>query len=193
LDADLYEKWPNTKSSDWINIGEWKEKRRPEYPGDMNWRMAILVKRDVTKPNSRAYFELLREQTQPKRVVESATRNKNVDVPVGEWFKVEVFWKLDATDGRLFYSVNGETVFDFRGRTQHKTDPKTLNMVSYLKNYRNATWLAGDKSTYHMYDDFELWTDFPPARKSDSSVSLPTGEPDQPDEVVLEVVRSFSD
>jgi hypothetical protein len=77
--------------------------------------------------------------------------------------------KKHATNGRVYFAVNGEVVLDthqtrpkdFTGRTQHADNPLELRFWSPMKNYHSMAWnRRGPVSQW--YDDFELWTSFPP-------------------------------
>jgi hypothetical protein len=43
--------------------------------------------------------------------------NKNVRVPLGKWFYLEVYWERDPINGRVWVAVDGETIADHYGRT----------------------------------------------------------------------------
>jgi len=95
--------------------------------------------------------------------------NPKAKVPLGKWFLVEAYMKKDAIAGRVYFAVNGKVVLDtdqtkpqgFTGRTQHADNPLELRFWSPMKNYHHMDWnKQGPVSQW--YDDFELWTDFPP-------------------------------
>ena len=81
--------------------------------------------------------------------------------------------KKHTTQGRVYFAVNGQVVLDteqtqpagFNGRTQHADNPLELSFWSPLKNYHGMDWnRKGPISQW--YDDFELWTDFPPGHSA---------------------------
>jgi hypothetical protein len=107
------------------------------------------------------YWVATGEQVQPVRQIEWQARNASVDVPLGEWFLVEAYYKRHPTDGRVFLAVDGEVVFDVTARTQHRDDPQPLNFWSVFKLYHDPSWWAAGP-TEQWYDDLEIWTSFPP-------------------------------
>jgi hypothetical protein len=84
-----------------------------------------------------------------------------VPVPVGEWFLLEVFWKLGVTDGRLWGAANGKTFVDYRGRTQKDSSlyvwwPFKIYVGTDLESF-------GGKPLYQWVDDVEFANEPPVA------------------------------
>lgn len=165
----------------WYMIMEWKEpnsgiqKSKEECKtccdadkgGTNNYRININLRKD--KNSDQLYWALRGEHPQPCRVTEWIYSDKTTEVPLGEWFLVEAYLKKDATDGRIYFAVNGKVVLDtdvrrpegFTGRTQHEDNPLPLHFWSPMKNYHGMSWnKKGPVSQW--YDDFELWSSFPP-------------------------------
>ena len=181
LQPNLMELVPPAKSPPWYMILEWKEpnantsKSAPECReccgaaagGTNNYRINIGLQR---KPGATAFEWVVRgERPQPCRVEEWRHENATVKVPLGEWFLVEAYLKKHARDGRVYFAVNGQVVLDtaatkprgFTGRTEHPDNPLPLRFWSPMKNYHGMEWNAqGPVSQW--YDDFELWSSFPP-------------------------------
>jgi hypothetical protein len=135
--------------------------------GTNNYRININLKKD--KNSAKFYWLITGEHPQPCRVTEWSFANKEIEVPFGKWFKVEAYMKKDAVRGRVFFAVNEKVVLDtdftkpagFTGRTQHNDNPMHLAFWSTMKNYHSMQWnKKGPISQW--YDDFELWTGFPP-------------------------------
>jgi hypothetical protein len=181
LPEDLDKRIPWEKESSWYVIMEWKEPDSGNrlskeecqdccaagQGGTNNYRININLKKD--KNSDELHWDIRGERPQPCRVEEWSYVNRNVKVPLGEWFLVEAYLKKDATDGRVYFAVNGQVVLDtdiirpagFTGRTQHPDHPLPLLFWSPLKNYHNMEWNARGPIS-HWYDDFELWSSFPP-------------------------------
>ncbi len=84
------------------------------------------------------------------------------EVVVGEWFRIEVFWKQGSgDDGRLWLAINGEEVADYQGRLHHVSNPiQDINAWSPFKIYYGQNWIK-DSSTVGLYqwvDDIEMWS-----------------------------------
>ncbi len=180
LQGNLEELVPRDKQSPWYMIMEWKEpnsgikysaaacRERGEGPaGSNNYRININIRREKDAPKFHWY--ITGEHPQPCRKTEWAYLNPEVEVPLGKWFLVEAYMKKDAVDGRVYFAVNGDVVLDtdqvrpkgFTGRTQHADNPLELRFWSPMKNYHHMDWnKQGPVSQW--YDDFELWSGFPP-------------------------------
>lgn len=171
---------PRDKQSPWYMIMEWKEpnsgikyssvacRERGEGPaGSNNYRININIRRE--KDALKFCWYITGEHPQPCRKKEWAYLNPKVEVPLGEWFLVEAYMKKDAVNGRVYFAVNGDSVLDtdrvrpkgFTGRTEHANNPLELRFWSPMKNYHHMDWnKQGPVSQW--YDDFELWSGFPP-------------------------------
>jgi hypothetical protein len=95
--------------------------------------------------------------------------NNQEIVPFGKWFQVEAYLKKHESEGRVYFSVNSQIILDthivwpegFTGRTQHNDNPMPLRFWSPMKNYHSMEWNK-DGPICQWYDDFELWSSFPP-------------------------------
>lgn len=180
LQSNLGELVPKDKVTPWYMIMEWKEpnsgirksaeecKKRGERPGGSNnYRININIRREENTSKFRWY--ITGEHPQPCRKKEWVYLAPEASVPLGRWFLVEAYMKKHATEGRVYFAVDGQVVLDtdittpkgFTGRTQHATNPLTLKFWSPMKNYHSMNWnRTGPVSQW--YDDFELWSGFPP-------------------------------
>ena len=141
--------WP----SHWINFFEVKQ---GEYP-HRNYRFYYTVRKmsESDVPHWGLNIHNIAADTLYQ------LQNKDVAVPVDRWFTVEAYWRKDAQDGRLCLAIDGQVVFDYRGETEHPTDPLAVGFWSPIKSYRGREWSAGDRRFRVWYDDLELWTGFP--------------------------------
>jgi hypothetical protein len=168
-----------SQNNHWYMIMEWKEPKsdnigsREECAGlglppggTNNYRINI----GLFKYRGKDEFNwvIVGQKVQPCRVTEWEYINPDINVPLGEWFLVEAYMKKHASEGRVYFAVNGEVVLDtdvvkpegFTGRTQHPDNPLRLAFWSPIKNYHDMRWnRMGGVSQW--YDDFELWTSFP--------------------------------
>jgi hypothetical protein len=179
LQADLADRISLDRSTPWYMIMEWKEpnsgvkysdsqcRAAGEGPaGSNNYRINIGIHRSSGSKDF--HWLVIGQHPQPCRKTEWSYTNPHVKVPLGQWFLVEGYMKKHATEGRVYFAVNGEVVIDtdqiqpngFTGRTQHADNPLELRFWSPLKNYHSMDWnRQGPVSQW--YDDFELWSDFP--------------------------------
>jgi len=78
--------------------------------------------------------------------------NDQIRVPVGEWFLLELFWKLDeGPDGQILVKVNGQEVFNRLGRNRLNSE---ILAIAVFKCY-------GRTDYYQWIDDFEVWDNLP--------------------------------
>lgn len=78
--------------------------------------------------------------------------NRDVAVPVGEWFFLEVYLKHSTGgDGRVWIRVNGETVFDQRGRNRTGGQVSDMFTPKLYDGYRNAC------RRFQWVDEFQIW------------------------------------
>ena len=180
LQENLEDILPRDEESPWYMIMEWKEpssgikysretcRERGERPGGSNnYRINIGLRWEEDTSKLRWY--ITGEHPQPCRRTEWTYLNPEVEVPLGKWFLVEAYMKKDAIDGRVYFAVDGEVVLDtnrvrpkgFTGRTQHADNPLELGFWSPMKNYHHMDWNK-QGAVSQWYDDFELWTGFPP-------------------------------
>lgn len=84
-------------------------------------------------------------------------RNKDVVVPIGEWFLVEFFWhRSTGSDGRFFWAVNGQVIADHHG-PNYGDHNSHINRISPFGVYtRPAVY-----PVRQWIDDVEFWDGFP--------------------------------
>jgi len=159
----------------WIMVMEWKEPPDPlvKTGGSNNWRANVTLQ---TFEDGSLAWQFLRQEVKPQRISEQSILNRAAPIPFGEWFLVETFWRW-GKDGRIWYAINGETIFDQHGRFEHQDNPLGLQFWAPFKNYRGKDWydddLTNGDESWFIYDDFEVWSDFPadhPMREKDKSI-----------------------
>ncbi len=155
LQENYLDAWPNKDA--WRVFMEWKEPNVDNSGGTNNYRFNTLISAD----REQIHWSAQTQQVQPNRITEWTADNKQVSVPIDEWFDVEVFWrKGDENEGRLWFAVNGQEVFDYQGRTEHKDRPQDLEFWSIFKLYTGLDSLKNGP-VYQWIDDVEIWSDFP--------------------------------
>jgi hypothetical protein len=88
--------------------------------------------------------------------------NATVSVPVGEWFKLEVFWhRASDNTGRVWFAVNGQVIDDHYGPTIGvRDDPVGRIFINQV--YSGSTY-----PIYQWMDDIQVWKTFPTAQQGD--------------------------
>jgi len=83
--------------------------------------------------------------------------NTAVPVPVGEWFKFEVFWHRSAgSDGRVWMAVNGKVIVDHYGPNMG------VNKAPIDRIMMPNLYSGGAYPIYQWVDDVQIWDGFPP-------------------------------
>jgi hypothetical protein len=87
----------------------------------------------------------------------------SVPVPLGEWFKFEVYWhRSTGADGRVWVAVNGVVLDDHRGPNIGAANaPMDRIMMTNL-------YTAGTYPQYQWLDDLQIWSAFPTAKSGDA-------------------------
>lgn len=147
----------------WVMVMEWKEPHNPLVTtgGTNNWRTNVTFR---SADDGKLVWQFLRQEVQPRRRDEQQIVNVDAPIPAGRWFQVETYWRWGRA-GRIWFAIDGRTLFDQFGRFEHATNPLGLKFWALFKNYRGAHWYDADLSngdeTWFAYDDVEIWSDFP--------------------------------
>ena len=130
-------------------VMELKETGTPS--SDFRW--AILIQRDPLREDLywRTHAQYGDLQSSPDAWVCTSTA---APVPVGEWFKFEVYWRSGIADGRVWGAVNGVTFCDHIGRTRADSAiyvwwPMKVYVGSNLDSF-------GGRPIYQWVDDVEI-------------------------------------
>ncbi len=83
--------------------------------------------------------------------------NSSVPVPLGQWFKLEAYWKrsTDPAVGRFWFAVNGQQIFNHYG-SNIVSSPINRVMVNQL-------YTGGSYPISHTVDDLQIWSTWPAA------------------------------
>jgi len=88
--------------------------------------------------------------------------NQAVRVPIGEWFKFEVFWhRSKGADGRVWMAVNGQQLVDKSG-PNYGVNGDPIDRIFLTQLYSAATY-----PLEQWTDDVQIWSAFPTAKPGD--------------------------
>jgi len=84
-------------------------------------------------------------------------------VPLGQWFKLEVYWhRSSGSDGRVWAAINGVVLDDHRGPNMGAARaPMDRIMLTNL-------YTGGTYPQYQWLDDVQIWSAFPTAQPGDA-------------------------
>jgi hypothetical protein len=159
LQPDLLDKLAASPDGSWRVIFEWKEGGYTTAGGA--FRTILIVNMFNGKPSWQVKWDNDANGGYPKQEF-WRTQNSSVPIPVGEWFKLEVFWHRakDGT-GRIWYAVNGLVIDDHRGTTIGvNNDPIGRIMINQV--YSGTTY-----PIYQWTDDIQIWQGWPTAKQGD--------------------------
>jgi hypothetical protein len=88
--------------------------------------------------------------------------NNAVKVPIGQWFKFEVFWhRSKGADGRVWMAVNGQQLVDKRGPNMGVHN-NPIDRIMFMQLYSGASY-----PLQQWTDDVQIWRGFPTAKAGD--------------------------
>ena len=80
--------------------------------------------------------------------------NKDVPVPMNEWFMTEFYWHWsEGDDGRALWKINGQIIGDHYGPTTRNSKP--IDFIILTQIYGDAN------PKYQWIDDIEIWSGIP--------------------------------
>jgi hypothetical protein len=92
-----------------------------------------------------------------------------VAVPVGQWFKLEVYCHRATAGGRVWAAVNGQVIGDFTGQTMGDNNAP-IDRIMLHQLYSGSTY-----PIYQWIDDVQIWNRFPTAAPGDPWYDPPYG------------------
>ena len=88
--------------------------------------------------------------------------NRNVPVPVNQWFKLEFFWhRSNGSDGRIWMAANGQVIADRRGPNMGAWNMPINRIIAPM------LYTGSAMPVYQWVDDLEVWSGFPPGSGDD--------------------------
>jgi hypothetical protein len=155
LQPDLHTQLGTSGDDSWRVMSEWKT-------GGLNktWRGDYRIITTVSQDNQGHLYwntqgDNVANGVHAKQVYWQVT-SFDVPVPVGEWFKYEVFWhRSNSSEGRYWAAVNGQTIVDYQG----------ANMGIYnlpINRIMLANVYSGGKAPVQQWlTGLEIWDGFP--------------------------------
>jgi hypothetical protein len=134
--ASLYK--PNM----WRTYFEWKSKK---YAKGSGFRLISFI---YTDDDEIPYWSFQGDKNPEHPIWE--INNKNIPVPVNEWFMNEFYWHWsEGDDGVVLWKVNGQEVGKHYGPTTINGNPIDFIMIGQIYGNSNPK--------YQWIDDIEIW------------------------------------
>jgi hypothetical protein len=177
LQPDLVQKMTNLPAAPGVNGGgTWRAFFASKTGGQTAWggpadngdyRIEAYV---MTSGGTQPYWVVLGDNNAgggAPLVNNWSVENRNVPVPVGQWFKFEIFWhRSSGSDGRVWAAVNGQTIADRRGPNMGAWNMPINRIMAPI------VYSGGAMPVYQWVDDLEIWDGFPPSNGSNQPYAL---------------------
>lgn len=117
------------------------------------------------------YFRMVQQAvgSSGKPILWENSAQQDIAVPFGEWFTLDVYFKYHESDGEFYASIKTQNeprklLGHLKGKTKFGTK---LRDQMVLKMYHDGDYIdklkaIGLDGTHQYYDDFEIWSDYPP-------------------------------
>jgi hypothetical protein len=150
LPPDLLDKLINA----WHVVFEWKS------AGDYR-----VIAQIVNYGGARPYWEIRADNVANGGLPHEEfwrVNKRSLRVPVGEWFKFEVFWhRSDEADGRVWMAVDGQKLVDKLGPNMG-VRRAPIDRIFLTQLYSGASYPLSQWT-----DDVQIWSGFPTAQRGD--------------------------
>ncbi len=105
--------------------------------------------------------------------------NRSIEVPIGRWFKLEVFWHRSGNftnnGGRYWVAVDGQPIADVSSGNLSNVicaPPCNTSMMGVSnapidRIFVSGNYGGGPYPMYYWLDDLQIWDGFPPANGND--------------------------
>ncbi len=141
-------------SPTWIDLFEWKT------PDPIDYRFQVAIQ---NYSGGAPHWMTIGDAYAPSYTEFWRVYADNVPVPLGRWFKLEVYWKrANDASGRFWAAVDGQVILDHSGpnygvRADH-IDRVMVHQVYTGGNYPFTTTI----------DDLQVWNGWPAASSGDA-------------------------
>jgi hypothetical protein len=156
LQPDLAQKMT---SNTWRDLFEWKTT-------DTDYRVQLAIKSN----NGSLYWAAIGDGYVPSFTEYWRVNNTSVPVPVGQWFKLEIYWKRGSgSNGRVWMAVNGQVIAD---QSANNIGPNGSPIDRIMMN---QLYSGSPYSIYQWVDDVQIWSTFPSASSGNAWYDPPYG------------------
>jgi hypothetical protein len=143
-----------------MNFGTWRDLFEVKTT-DTDVRIELAIKVDAG--SNKAYWMARLDTYVPSHRDFWRVYNHDVPVPVGQWFKLETYFKRSAgSDGRVWMAVNGQVIVDRFGSTMGPNN-SPINRIMVNQLYSGSTY-----PIYQWVDNVQVWSTFPTVSAGDA-------------------------
>lgn len=150
---DLYIRyWMKIDSASSMQINKWRaifEYKTKSYAIGLGFRLIAFI---YTDDDGIPYWHWQGDRNPNHAIWE--IDNKNIPVPLNEWFLTEFYWHWsEGDDGRALWKINGQVIGDHYGPTTRNAKP--IDFIILTQIYGDAN------PKYQWIDDIEIWNGIP--------------------------------
>ncbi len=92
------------------------------------------------------------------------TNNKQIPVPINEWFLTEFYWHWsDVAHGKVIWKVNGQVIANHSGPSTRNLQP--IDLIMLTQTYGSQAHI------FQTMDDIEVWEGYPARYKDTTELS----------------------
>ena len=143
-----------------MSFGTWRDLFEVKTT-DTDYRIELQIRVDAGQ--SKAYWMARTDTYVPSHKDFWRVYNKDVPVPVGQWFKLETYFKRSSgSDGRIWMAVNGQKIVDRFGPTMGPNN-SPINRIMVNQLYSGGTY-----PIYQWVDNVQVWSTFPTVSSGDA-------------------------
>jgi Carbohydrate binding module (family 6) len=167
LQPDLLDKMTN--SGDWRVVFEWKttSERRLKLEAIQGFPRKLYWRARLDQLGSNGYVPIWTEPQDPPASPTSPAFD--VPVKVGEWFKVEIYWRRSGSDLHAWMAIDGTPIVDKFGPYMG-----TANEINRI--FVHQLYSATSYPIYQWVDDLQIWSTFPRADPLDPNNNARDGD-----------------
>jgi hypothetical protein len=139
----------------WRALSEFKPQGSgPDGTGQIRYRMQLRITDWTLSGVPR--FSIAADHLDPNQCIWDYERSPNQPaVPLGQWFRVEIFWSRHPTNGRYWAAIDGMTLINYEGRTAADDLQPIGKLFPFL------AYSGGAVPFRQWVDDLEIWDRFP--------------------------------
>ena len=143
-----------------MSFGTWRDLFEVKTT-DTDYRIELTIKVDAGNP--KPYWMVRTDTYVPSHQDFWRIYNKDVPVPVGQWFKLETYFKRSSgSDGRIWMAVNGRVLADRYGPTMGPNG-SPINRIMVNQLYSGSAY-----PIYQWVDNVQVWSTFPTVSSGDA-------------------------
>ncbi len=135
-------------SGTWRDLFEWKST-------DMDYRIQLSI---VNYGGGTPHWQMSGDAYVPSYQEFWRIDNASIPVPMGQWFKLEIYWKRSSgSDGRVWMAVNGQVIGD-QYAPNIGVNGSPIDRIMSNQLYSGSVY-----PIYQWIDDLQIWSTFPTA------------------------------